>query len=739
MTIQAAISCEPLGACRVARVHGIEGINRLPRFRVDVLSESGTVDLAGLVGQPAALLIGSEAEKFARTVPLMVVRATYREKSRDGHRYALELSAPHASLTLRAGYHVFQEKRADQIVADVLTAAGLGAAVGWRMKGAYHERVYCVQYDETEWAFIERLLAEEGINYWFELKDDALQIVFGDHVDAHDATPGEATFTYVDEVSPGLEHTPTVSDLERVDEVAHDRVELRDYDVDHPDVLIEGKTSDEGAFEYYDFPASVPTSKAAGLRAQARLEQLRRFHVHARARSHSMRMIPGRVMTVEGVADEWLNGAYLIVEVEHELTLPTPHSASKSGYGSKLLLVPRKIDKKPHPFRPALPARRPRVGGVETAITTGAAGEEIHVNPQAAVKVRFHWDRSGVTDDHSSRWVRTLQPALPGGLLLPRVGWEVPVAYFDGNPDAPCVLGRLYNAHTRVPYNLPAQAATSTLQSATSPSDGTTQEFRMSDVAGAMEVFLHATRDFLDTVGGAARCVVGADRTHDVGLTLTQHIVGTQTVEITGNQTITVAKDASTKIGGARSETVLAMESTKVKKNRVVQVDGPYAEIVGAVYALEANQSNTVVQGAFMNSIGAFMGLTAGLGLNQTCLGLRGEVVGGSRTIVAKMDVADSTVGQKRITAGACTETSTADVVNLVKTNGTTTVNGALSMKAGGNVIFGAKNIKIEVGGDLTAKGGSKMLVASKVEVSGGTTKLDASTTKKNAKSEVES
>ena len=258
-----------------------------------------------------------------------------------------------------------------------------------------------------------------------------------------------------------------------------------------------------------------------------------------------------------------------------------------------------------------------------------------HTDDLGRVKVRFFWDRSGVRDDTSSRWVRTLQMNLTAPQVIPRVGWEVPIVYENGDPDRPFVLGRLYNGGAPPPYGLPGKSATSTLQSGTSPSDGTTQEIRLADDAGSEEAFIHATCDQTVSVGGSHTVTVAGNRTGDVTKTQTLKVDAAQDASVGGNQKVTVGADGTIAVASARSESVGGNESVGVTGTYAVTVSGAYSEVIGGLYSLRCNQYNATVQGAFTQVIGGVLAVTAGLGSNQSVAGARTEVVGGARSFTA--------------------------------------------------------------------------------------------------------
>ncbi|MBI4956064.1 MAG: type VI secretion system tip protein VgrG [Myxococcales bacterium] len=702
---------------RVAELIGTEALNALSSFEVLLESDEPGVDLEALLKASATLRLHDELEAVGRTVALVVQSADYEGQSVGGHGYRLRLAPPAWLLTLRRGYRIFRDKTTRQIVTEVLEGAGIApSSLRFRLSGEYLQRLHCTQYDESEWSFVERLLADEGISYWFDFDEAAEQplLVCADDRNAHEEANGGRALPFFD---PG-DKTPFrhLHELERIEELAVEAVQVREYDVRAPDVYIDGAAG-KGAREYFEYPACVLDAAAAGRRAQARLEQLQRFAARASGASDCLRVQPGRVLTVGHCADEALNGDYLVVGVEHRLTAQTRRSVREARYENRVLFVPWGETA----FRPDRPRRRPKVGGIEPAFTTGAAGEEIHVDDLGRVKVRFPWDRTGIDDDTTSTWVRCLQMSMAGAMVLPRVGWEVAVAYVDGNPDVPFVLGRTYNATAIVPYGLPGAAATSTFQSATSPGDGTTNEIRMGDSAGGQELFVHATRDQTVTVGGSATSTVGVDETHDVKLALIVKIDGDQTLSVGADQKVDVGAEVADTVKGSRSETIGGMEHNKVTANRIVSVAGGYTELIGALYGIQCNQANASVKGAYTNLIGGAMGLAGGLGVGETVVAARTEIVAGGKTLTSRSSASESVLGAKSVTAGPTSEDAGSDVVTSVKAAGKVKVGGSATLKAGGTFAIEAPTITIKAAS--LAAGGMK-LAGGKLDVSKGTTKV---------------
>ncbi|APR80673.1 Hypothetical protein A7982_06020 [Minicystis rosea] len=720
-SIFAALACDALPeGLRTVRISGTEAMNALSRWEVSILVDDPTIDPDAVIGQPATLSLVDDMEGSARNVGLVVTGVAFEGIGRDGAHYTVTLGSLLWFLTLRSGYRVFLDKTTKEIIDALLKDAGIPASqIVWRLSGEYQPRPQTVLYDETDYNFFTRLLADDGISFWFDdLEGQGPVIVLADDAASHDGIEGKVELPF--EGASGNAHERAIYDLVLTRVLAPSAVRVRDYDMRAPDVPIEG-TAGAGGLEHYEYPSSVNDSDAAKRRAAVRLEQLRRHEQHAHAVANCVRLKPGRVMKIAGCADDWMNRAYLITGAEFTLANGARADAATSALECRVMLVP--AGDMAH--RPDIPRRPPRVAGVEPAITTGPGGEEIHVDDLGRVKLRFPWDRSGITDDKSSYWSRCVQINMGASMLLPRVGWEVPVAYVDGNPDRPFVLGRAYNGTAVVPYGLPGSAATTSLQSATSPRDGTTNEIRVGDTGGGQEMFVHATRDQTVTVGGSATTNVSVDETHDVKLAYQMSVGGSQSHTVGANQTVNIGTSYVTKVKGSRSEMIGGMESIKVTANRVLSIKGAYSELVGAVYGLQCNQANYTIKGAYTQLIGGSMSLKAGLGMSQGVAAARTEMVGGSRTIKASSGMNESITGAKSLTSGPDKETTDGDWTVEVGAAGNLTVGAGAKLTAGEALVLEAPEITVTVAGKINAK--ALQIGGGKLKAKSGTTSVKGS------------
>lgn len=730
MITQAHLTLEGLEDAIIQRISGREAMNELSRFTVDVWSTDSGLDVEALIDENATVSFADPAGEITH-FHLIVLEASHRGRFRERERYRVVLGPPFARLALRRNHEIFQDKTAQEIVDAILTRSGLSSLTKWRLAGQYAKRTYTVQYGESEWELITRLLADEGINYWLDRQGDESFLVLGDYPSSHDGIEGDSPIIPFEDASGMHGSAFAIHDLARTWSIVPTKAFIRDVDVQRPGTPVDAEAG-EGALEIYEYPSNVVIPAAAAARANVRLQQHRRHRSTLAGKSANARLRAGRVVEITGAADDCFSGKFLVTAVEHELVEDAQADAGGLPYRNLVTLVPFDAE---IPHRPDVPEARPVVEGLETGVVTGPAGEEIHVDDLGRIKVRFFWDRSGVRDDKSSRWVRTLQMNLVAPQMLPRVGWEVPIIYENGDPDRPFVLGRLYNGAAPVPYGMPGKQATSTLQSATSPKDGSTQEIRMSDDKGSEETFIHATKDQTVTVGGSHTVNVSANRTDDVQKSQTTHSAS-QTVIVGGSQTVTVGADAVVAVKGGRTESIGANETVGVTGSYTVAVKGGYLELVGGFYSLRCNAANATIQGAFTQVVGAALSTTAGLGSNQSVAGARTEVVGGARSFAAAAAYADGTTGVKRITAGSANESASSDVAFKAGARVQLQAGGLMSIEAGGKLVFEAPTISVQAA-TLTANGGSTMKLSGSLS-SSGKVKSEAPVTKKTKKVEVE-
>lgn len=729
-TIQAHLAIKSLSQpLLVYELTAHEAMNGLTRARAVCLLHGVPGLLADAVGGPALLELADNLEGTTRRLPLLVTHVELLREWPDRVEVAFALAPPEALLEHRGGYRVFVEKTTPQVVDAVLEASGLGGAQReLRLEQKYAVRPQCVQYDETDWEFITRLLAEEGIAFWFDVKKGAPLLVLADSDAALAGIEEDARVPFVE--TSGMVAVRHFGEFSLEESLVFGNVHLREDAVRHPDLPFEGKAKFDGGKgrgaeaalgEYFEYPARVTDREAIQSRAQVRMAQLARDACVAWGKSNLMRLQAGRLIELDGDLEQEFIGRYLVTDVIHHLVAPEASSevglfndqvraGSRDrrglGYYNEVRLVPATTL-----YRPALPVW-PKIFDVEPATTTGPEGVEIHVNDLGDVKLKLPWDRSDITDDRSSYWARTLQLGLGGSMALPRMGWEVPVMYRDGDPERPLVLGRLYNGGSPLPCNLPAEAASTCFQSATTPGGGSGNEIRMGDSKGKETLGFNASRNQTVVIGGTSVTEVQGSEVHDVGLSYTVQ-ANTQTVTVGGEQAVNVALNYEVTIEGGRTELIGGAESNKVTGNRVVAT-GAYTESIGAAQATQCIQAVLEAKGNLMNLVGGAALYAAAAGASETVLGVRQHMVGAARSLTCTT-YSEKALAGKSILAGASKLIASGACATGCASGSLTS--GTFKGKASGKVVFEGSTISITAA-KITTPGGT---------IGGGAVKVNGS------------
>ncbi len=504
---------------KVLEFRGREAISQPYRFDLELVSERPDLDLQSLLHRPAFLAFAPDGSG----VHGLVHQAAQGESGKRLTRYRLTLVPQLAYLAHRTNQRIFQHLTVPQIIAQVLEEHGIQADAYRFGLGpvVYPPREYCVQYDETDLHFIQRLCEEEGIHYHFQHAASGHVLVFGDDQTVFP----RLTATAYQRDSGLVADQPVIKRFGLRVETRTSRVTRRDYDFEKPRLTMEAAFHSEFQpdLEDYDYPGRF-TERARGKHlSQRALERHRHDYELAEGESDQPRLVSGHFLPLtEHPRSDW-NQLWLLTEVLHEGKQPqvleesvTSHVGSGDGfvqgYRNRFSATPWAI-----PFRPALRHPKPKVLGSQTAVVTGPAGEEIHCDEYGRVKAQFHWDRHGQADDKTSCWLRVSSSWAGdryGGIAIPRVGMEVLVTFLEGDPDQPLVTGCLYHKEHQVPYDLPANKTRTVFKTLSSPGGGGYNELRIEDRKGAEQIYLHAQRDWDENIEHDQKIRVGHER-HD--------------------------------------------------------------------------------------------------------------------------------------------------------------------------------------------------------------------------------
>ncbi|BFN26362.1 phage-related baseplate assembly protein [Pseudomonas sp. SCT] len=557
---------------KVLEFRGREAISQPYRFDLELVSERPDLDLQALLHKPAFLTF----DPAGMGIHGLVHRIAQGESGKRLTRYRLTLVPQLAYLAHRTNQRIFQHLSVPQIVAQVLEEHGIQADAYRFQLGPviYPKREYCVQYDETDLHFIQRLCEEEGIHYHFEHSTRGHVLVFGDD---------QTSFARLGQPTAYLQDNGMTADEPVIKRFAvrvatrTSRVGRRDYDFEQPRLLMEAAYRGEPAanalpqpdLEDYDYPGRF-TERARGKHlAQRALERHRHDYRLAEGNSDQPRLVSGHLLEISDHPRREWNDLWLLTEVLHEGKQPqvleesvTSHVDTGDGfiqgYRNHFIATPWDI-----PFRPPLNHPKPKVLGSQTAVVTGHAGEEIHCDEYGRVRVQFHWDREGQADDKTSCWLRVSSSWAGdryGGIAIPRVGMEVLVTFLEGDPDQPLVTGCLYHKEHQVPYDLPANKTRTVFKTLSSPGGGGYNELRIEDRKGAEQIYLHAQRDWDENIEHDQKISVGNER-HDTveansysEFKAEEHLIvaGDCKVEVKPDDHLTIGQTQHIKLGTAQ-------------------------------------------------------------------------------------------------------------------------------------------------------------------------------------------
>ncbi len=373
-------------------------------------------------------------------------------------------------------------------------------------------------------------------------------------------------------------------------------------------------------------------------------------------------------------------------------------------------------------FIPARTTPVPRVTGMESAVITGPAGEEIHVDDMGRVKVHFYWDRENPVDDTASCWLRVQQMNTSGSMILPRIGWEVWVAFLNGDPDRPVCVLKAYNRETMPPYELPANLTQSALQTSTSPGGGSTNEIRLQDGNGSMDWSLNASKGLVVKVQNNSSETIGVDSSETVGAVSSVTVGGADDITIGANQAIAVAGTGALETTGNKDVSVGATDDWGTTGNFEVKVQGSRDETIGGLMNVVCNSGAETVGGSHDRTVGAVQALVAATAIAETVGGSKSETVGAAKAVLTSGNVEESVGGLKTLNTGLMKIDAGKDV-SLDATGAIAiTAAGPIDIKAGADVTINGTVITIVGPGGVEVTGGG-----GKLKLSGTTVTVDAS------------
>ncbi|EMV4030621.1 type VI secretion system tip protein VgrG, partial [Escherichia coli] len=470
--------------------------------------------------------------------------------------YELRLEPWLKILTHTSDYKAFQNKNVVEILDEVLDEYPW--PVEKRLVENYPTRAWQVQYGETDFDFVQRLMQEWGIYWWFEHSENSHTLVLADAINVHKACADSPLVCYYQKglkLDKEFIHTITANESLRSGQWV-----LNDFDFMKPRSLLKSTVANPretglAEYEHYEWPGDYFTKSEGEMLTRIRMEEQRSPGSRVQGSGNIRTLMTGFTFILENYPTAEVNREYLLVQTTLFIQDNAQHSGQEQhfSYSTSFELHPTS-----EVYRPQRTLSKPHTKGPQSAIVTGPAGQEIWTDKYGRVKVQFGWDRYGKNDENSSCWVRVSYPWAGkgfGGIQIPRIGQEVLVDFKNGDPDLPIIVGRTYNQDTMPPWGLPGAATQSGFYSHTIGGGPTNANaLRFEDKPGGEEVWLHAEKD--------QRIEVNNNESHWVGNNRLKVIDKTETAIIGEERSLTVQMDDTSLAG--QNKTIQAVQNLRL-------------------------------------------------------------------------------------------------------------------------------------------------------------------------------
>ena len=671
---------------------GTEAISTLFGFRLEMLAENKTkVAFDAILGQKVTvyLALADGSETYLNGLCVKLAQGGRNDLFTE---YEAALVPDVWRLTRKAQSRIFQRMTVPEILKKVFA----GFTVDWQLNEKYEPRDYCVQYRETDYNFAARLMEEEGIYFYFEHSDGDHKMIASDSPSDHPDLAGDSKLIY-EEVEGGVRDENRVWAWRKEQEIRPGKYLLWDHSFELPHKHLEAealihdsvpvgkethklKVKGVDQMEVYDFPGEYAQRfdgiNKGGGEQKAELQKIFQDNertvgirmdeettpaVVIRAKSSVKHLVPGYKFTLQRHFNA--DGEYLLTSVKHAATCGAGYRSGEEDaltYENEATCIPAAM-----PYRPRRTTPKPVVQGSQSAVVVGPSGEEIFTDKYGRVKVQFHWDREGKNDENSSCWIRvgtSWAGRQWGAIRIPRIGHEVIVDFFEGDPDQPIIVGSVYNADMMPPYDLPENKTQSGVKSRSSLGGGPKNfnEIRFEDKKGKEEFYQHAERNLTTvveadegrTVGGDRGTGIGGNDSRTVGKNDTHEVKGYQTVHVKGYQKTGIDGFHELTVGQHRKTTITSNDTTNVGGTEEHNVTKVFQVNADTIFLVAKNQIQMNVGGSFVNILNGEVDVTTG-----------GAVKVNGKTVTVHAD------GTATVEGGGTVD---------VKSNGPVNVNGAV-------------------------------------------------------------
>jgi type VI secretion system secreted protein VgrG len=624
---------------------GQEGISRLFNFSLDLLaSNNDSIKFQDIVGQKVNITI-QRPDGSTRYFNGYVSRFTQGDTDdRMFTKYRAEVVPWLWFLTLGSDCRIFQNMTPPDVISQVLNLFSVND-FRKNLQGSYPTLEYCVQYRETAFNFVSRLMEEYGIFYYFDHSTQGKHtMVLSDQSSALPECPG-SPLSY-DTAVLGIEDMEAINAWNVRQEMRTGKYTVTDYNFTTPSTSLLANEptvvnlSASQSLELFDYPGIHTTKDQGESVAKIRMQEEEASYMVVDAESNYRGMVPGYTFTLQNHYRNDQNAAYVITEIQHFAsegqTYTTDETAGYETYSNKFTCIPASVT-----YRPPRITPKPFVQGPQTALVVGKSGEEIWVDKYGRVIVQFYWDRLGQQNENSSCWIRVSQPWAGsnwGAIWIPRIGQEVIVSFLEGDPDRPIITGRVYNANQMPPYTLPDYQTRSTFQSRSSKGGGATNynEMRFEDKMGSEQIFMNAEMDMDLRVEKDSREFIGANRSLIVTTDQMEQVQGDKHLTVQGNHNESIQGNMSLSVTGNQSESVTGNKSLSVTGNQNESVTGNVS------LSVTGGKADSITMGYLMSALSIHLsaetgiviecpvGITLSSGANSIDLGPAGVFITGT-------------------------------------------------------------------------------------------------------------
>ncbi|WP_342113457.1 type VI secretion system Vgr family protein [Pseudoduganella sp. OTU4001] len=719
------------------RMHAQEELSRLSEFELDLLSAQGDIDIDKILGKNVTVnleVMGGAVRHFNGYVTRFAQVGTHGRY----HAYRAMVRPWLWFLTRTADCRIFQDMTVPEIIKKVFDDHSV-ADLKDSLTESYRKWDYCVQYRETDFNFVSRLMEQEGIYYYFKHEEGRHTLVLVDACSSHEPVDGYASLPFIPServVRPEQEY---IRKWDYAREIHPGNYELEDYDFERPsvDLAVKSRVRREHVladYEIFDYPGEYVQSADGEKYVQARIDELQTRFEMARGDTNARGLSVGHLFKLTGQPRSDQNREYLVLAATHTLSYDEYESMNTGGTGASYSCAFSALWSRQQ-FRPERATPKPIVQGPQTAVVVGPGGDEIYTDKYGRVKVQFHWDRYGTQDENSSCWIRPSHPWAGknwGMVAIPRIGQEVIVDFLEGDPDQPIITGRVYNAEQMPPYALPANMTQTGILSRSSKggSGANANELRFEDKTGSEQVYLHAEKNQDIEVENDETHWVGHDRSKTIDHDETTHVKHDRTETVDNNETITIGVDRQERVNNNETISIGANRSETVGNNETIRIGANRKEHVGANETIDiADNREITVSGAEKATVkkqrehNVQLNETIKVGLVQSVqVGADQTVkVGANQSVSVSGDMKESIGGAQTYAVSKARTTTVGEddklsvKKNLVIDAGESvtikTGNASITMKKDGTVIIKGKDITIDASGKVNVKAGGDIVM----------------------------